>query len=77
MTTLISPDDREYETSDVLEIKRLTTGFGYRLKAPFDPAEHTVEEVQKHLAKNPNDTERVIEAERARGADARKTIIGE
>ena len=41
----------------------------------YDPADHTIEEVREHLAKHPKDTEAVIAAERARGDDARVTLI--
>jgi hypothetical protein len=31
----------------------------------FDPSEHTVAEVEDHMAENPDDAERVLDAERA------------
>lgn len=43
----------------------------------FDPARHTVTEVSEHLAESTlAEQERVLEAERARGEDARVTLVG-
>jgi hypothetical protein len=41
----------------------------------FDPSEHTVAEVNEYLDANPDDEDRVIEAERA--GKARKALIGD
>jgi hypothetical protein len=35
------------------------------LAVEFDPSEHTVAEVQEHMAENPDDADRVLEAEAA------------
>jgi hypothetical protein len=61
-------------------------GFGSAADAPepatkdpveqFDPAEHTVAEVQEHLAEHPEDTEQVVEAEQASDSP-RKSIVGD
>lgn len=44
-------------------------------KPEFNPAEHTVSEVVEHIDTNPDDRDRVIEAEQA--GKARKGVIGE
>lgn len=80
MTTLISPDGREYHASNVLEIKRLTAGFGYTVKpeegkTAFDPDEHNVKDVVKYIGDHPDDAERVLDAER--NGQARSTILGD
>lgn len=85
MTTLISPDGREYRTTNVLEIKRLTLGQGYKLKdgepvadAVYDPGKHTVPEVQVYLSENadrPDEVERVLAAERA--GKNRVSLVGD
>jgi hypothetical protein len=41
----------------------------------FDPSEHTVAEVEDYLAENPDDAERVLDAERA--GKNRVTLTGE
>ena len=41
----------------------------------FDPAEHTIDEVHDHLASHPEDTDAVLAAEKARGDDARSTLV--
>jgi hypothetical protein len=76
MATLVhKKSGAEYRTSNELEIKRLTTGFGYTVKVPqFDPSEHTVKEVETYLADNPGDAARVLDAERA--GQARVSILG-
>ncbi len=43
--------------------------------AGFDPAAHTVAEVEEHVATNPDDADRVLEAERA--GKNRVTLTGE
>ena len=43
--------------------------------AEFDPGAHTVAEVNEYLDANPDDEDRVIEAERA--GKARKALIGD
>jgi hypothetical protein len=44
-------------------------------EAEFDPGEHTVAEVEDYLADNPDDADRVLEAERA--GKNRVTLTGE
>jgi hypothetical protein len=44
-------------------------------EAVFDPTEHTVAEVTEHVATNPDDADRVLEAERA--GKNRVTLTGE
>jgi hypothetical protein len=44
-------------------------------EAEFDPSEHTVAEVQEHNAENPDDADRVLEAEAA--GKNRLTLTGE
>jgi hypothetical protein len=41
----------------------------------YDPAEHTIDEVHDHLAKHPEDKDAVLAAEKARGDDARSTLV--
>jgi hypothetical protein len=41
----------------------------------FDPAEHTVAEVEEYLAKHPDQTDAVLKAEAA--GKARTTLVGE
>lgn len=41
----------------------------------FNPADHTIAEVEAHLEENPQDAQRVLEAEKARGDDARSTLV--
>ena len=41
----------------------------------FNPADHTIEEVKAHLDEHPEDSQAVLEAERARGDDARVTLV--
>jgi hypothetical protein len=43
--------------------------------AGFDPSDHTVAEVQQYLADHPDDTDRVVELERA--GKNRAGIVGE
>lgn len=75
MTKLISPDGREYRTSNMLEMQRLINGRGYRLAGkPFDPSQHDVGTVLKHLVDHPDDAERVLMAER--DGKARVGILG-
>lgn len=81
MPTLVSPDGREYRTSNTVELKRLISGQGYRVKDSedkqgielFDPSKHTVKEVQAYLDGNPDDADRVLDAERA--GQARTTLL--
>lgn len=81
MTTLISPDGREYRTSNVLEMKRLINGHRYVIKgedkgsAVFHPGDHTVVEVVAYIKDHPDDADRVLDEERT--GEARKTLIGE
>jgi hypothetical protein len=44
-------------------------------EAEFDPSEHTVAEVQEHNAENPDDADRVLEAEAA--GKNRVTLTGD
>lgn len=44
-------------------------------EAQFDPSEHTVAEVQDYLAAHPDETDTVLERERA--GKARTTLIGD
>jgi len=77
MPALISPDGREYRTSDRLEIKRLTLGFGYTEKSDtFHPADHTVTEVVQYMKDHPEEADR-IRAEELSAEKPRKTITGE
>jgi hypothetical protein len=41
----------------------------------YDPAEHTIDEVHEYLADNPDETAAVLVAERARGDQARSTLV--
>jgi hypothetical protein len=41
----------------------------------FDPADHTVAEVEEHLAEHPDDEQRVVEAEEA-SEHPRTSIVG-
>jgi len=41
----------------------------------YDPAEHTIDEVHEYLADNPDETAAVLDAERARGDQARSTLV--
>ena len=80
MTTLISPDGREYRTSNLLEERRLVLAFGYKVKdaevpKAFDPAEHSVKEVVAYIKDHPADADRVRDAELA--GEARKSIVGD
>lgn len=81
MTTLISPDGREYRTSNLLEMKRLVNGHRYKVKGEdkgakvFHPADHTVVEVAAYIKDHPDDADRVLDEERA--GEARKTLVGE
>lgn len=75
MTMLIAPDGREYRTSNVAEQRRLINGFGYRIKGvAFDPAQHSVQDVLKHIEENPDDADRVLALESE--GQARVGIVG-
>lgn len=41
----------------------------------YDPSEHNVGEVEAHVEENPAEAKAVLEAEKARGDDARKTLV--
>lgn len=41
----------------------------------YNPADHKVEDVEAHVEKNPAEAQAVLEAEKARGDDARKTLV--
>lgn len=41
----------------------------------FDPADHNMADVEKHLADNPDQLQTVLDAEKARGDDARSTLV--
>lgn len=43
--------------------------------AEFNPAEHSIADVKAHLKKNPAEAQRVLDAEKARGGDARSTLV--
>lgn len=80
MPTLISPDGRPYRTGNLVEIKRLVNGQGYRVEGGddgdlFDPGKHSVKEVKSYIEENPDDAERVLDAERA--GQARTTLVGD
>lgn len=42
---------------------------------PYDPSDHTIEEVNDYLKDNPNALQHVLDAEKARGDDARVTLV--
>lgn len=80
MTTLISPDGREYRTSNVLEMKRLVNGHRYTIKPEdsgtvFHPADHTVKEVVAYIKDHPDDADRVRDEELA--GQARSSIVSD
>lgn len=62
-------------TTDPSEATRLQA-YGYTDEPLFDPAEHKVEEVREHLTEHPEDTPRVVAAEKASGK-SRKSIVGD
>lgn len=41
----------------------------------FNPADHKVDEVKAHVQENPQDLQAVLEAEKARGDDARSSLV--
>lgn len=41
----------------------------------YNPADHTVEEVETYVSENPASAQAVLEAEQARGDDSRKTLV--
>ena len=41
----------------------------------FDSTESTIEAVKDHVGKHPDETQAILDAERARGDDARSTLI--
>jgi len=72
--TLYNPTDgRAVTTRTRAEVVRLRAA-GYDDTQPFDPEEHTVEEVLEHLTEHPEDTLRVETVERA--GKGRRTILG-
>lgn len=87
--TLYAPDGRRYKTPSATEATRLRAR-GYsdtppaELRVPaaepgagtvvFDPAEHTVEQVQEFLRQNPEHTGAVIAAEKA--GKNRASLVG-
>lgn len=77
-TTLYSPDGRPYETGSPTEITRLKA-YGYSATPPeklvvpapdaavlevFDPADHTVDEVNAFVKDHPELSEAIVAAER-------------
>jgi len=77
--TLYSPDGRPYSTASPTEITRLKAGYGYTETAPqqlavaapagtprqvFDPAGHTVDQVNAFIAEHPELADAVVAAER-------------
>ena len=85
--TFYTNDGREYTADTPAEIVQLRSQ-GLSETPPSQdevvpqvdvqhPENHSVEDVQKFLAVNPTLTETVVEAEKARGDKARKTIVGE
>jgi hypothetical protein len=78
--------DRGWVDSDPPEEEQPTVGeFASAADAPapatkdepqFDPATHTVAEIEEHLAEHPDDAERVVEAEEA-SDKPRKSIVGD
>lgn len=78
-TTLYSPDGRPYSTTSPTEITRLKAGYGYTDTPPeqlavaapdgtppqvFDPAEHTVDQVNAFIAEHPELADAIVAAER-------------
>jgi hypothetical protein len=41
----------------------------------YNPADHTIDEVNEHLEQHPEDREAVLAAEKARGDEARSTLV--
>lgn len=41
----------------------------------FNPADHNIDEIQAHVKENPLEAKAVLEAEEARGDDARVTLV--
>ena len=41
----------------------------------FDSTESTIDEVKDHVGEHPDETQVILDAERARGDDARSTLI--
>lgn len=83
-TTLYAPDGRTVETSVQAEVTRLQLA-GYSttppeaLKvadepAPFDPAEHTVDQVLTFIEEHPDSADAVLELERH--GKNRSSLIG-
>ena len=69
-TQLVMPAETPADESAEEQVELVDTS-----DEPFDPSEHTVIEVQDYLGEHPDDTERVLAAERAdRG---RKGILGD
>lgn len=78
-TTLYSPDGRSYDTDSPAEVTRLKA-YGYSTNPPaqlvvpgeadpalaavFDPAEHTVDEVNAFLREHPELADAIVAAER-------------
>ena len=77
--TLYSPDGRPYSTASPTEITRLKAGYGYTETPPeqvavaapggtpsevFDPAEHTVDQVNAFIAEHPELADAIVAAER-------------
>lgn len=62
-------------TGELLGSDDSDTGDDTESETEFDPAEHTIADVDAHLEKHPEDRERVLAAEQARGDDARPTLV--
>lgn len=72
--TLYNPTDGTAVTTRTpAEAVRLRAA-GYGETQAFDPEEHTVDEVQEHLSEHPEDTQRVVAAEKT--GKGRRTILG-
>lgn len=61
--TLYNPADQQVVVVTVPAEETRLRAAGYREAPPFDPSQHTVAEVQKHLAEHPGDADRVLIAE--------------
>lgn len=70
---LFSPAGEPVTTTSLTEATRLRAA-GYSDTRPFIPAEHTVLEVESHLAEHPDEAAAVLAAEAA--TKARKTLVG-
>jgi NADPH:quinone reductase-like Zn-dependent oxidoreductase len=72
------PADSDAEQAGALTEATATTGTyrgGAETAGNYDPAEHTVAEVEDHLRAHPDERDAVIEAER--GGKARTSLIGD